>query len=126
MPSIYGSATVTIAAARSSSATEGFLGERFPGPREGDIVSYRCMDGELGSINLVKLDDGFESVEPIDERAWSLQEQLLSSRIIEFGSRQTRWICPETRSLGLRLTVSTGLFISRVSLSRVGPSPDTR
>ncbi|KAH7112428.1 heterokaryon incompatibility protein-domain-containing protein [Dactylonectria macrodidyma] len=104
MPSIYGSATVTIAAARSSSATEGFLGERFPGPRGGAIVSYRCMDGELGSITLVKLDDGgFESVEPIDERGWTLQERLLSSRIIEFGSRQTRWICPEIRSSGFSL-----------------------
>lgn len=101
MTSIYGSATVTIAAARSSSATEGFLGERFPGPREGATVSYRCIDGELGSITLVKLDDhGFEPVEPIDERGWTLQERLMSSRIIEFGSRQTRWICPETGSSG--------------------------
>lgn len=97
MTSIYGSATVTIVAARSSSATEGFLGERFPGPREGANVSYRCIDGEVGSITLVQLNDGvgFESVEPIDE---TLQERLLSSRIIEFGSRQTRWTCPETRS----------------------------
>ena len=68
MISIYGSATVIIVAARSSLATEGFLGERFPGPREGAIVSYRCFDGELGSITLVKLNDGVESVEPINER----------------------------------------------------------
>ena len=104
MTSIYGNATVTIAAARSSSATEGFLEERFPGPREGAIVSYRCIDGELGFITLVKLDnDVFESVEPIDERGWTLQERLLSSRIIEFGSRQTKWICPTTRSSGFSL-----------------------
>ena len=103
MTSIYGSATVTIVAARSSSATDGFLEERFPGPREGANVSYRCIDGVLGSITLVKLHDGFESVEPIDERGWTLQERLLSTRIIEFGSRQTRWICPETRSSGFSL-----------------------
>ncbi|KAK4691159.1 hypothetical protein P7C71_g5781, partial [Lecanoromycetidae sp. Uapishka_2] len=106
MTSIYGSATVTIVAARSSSANEGFLGERFSGPREGAIVPYRCFDGELGSITLVKLSDddrGFEPVEPIDERGWTLQERLLSSKIIEFGSRQTRWICPETRSSGFSL-----------------------
>ena len=103
MNAIYGSATVTIVAARSSSATEGFLGERLPGPREGFIVSYCCFDGELGSITLVKLNDGFDPVEPIDERAWALQERLLSSRIIEFGSRQTRWICSETRSSGFSL-----------------------
>ena len=105
MTSIYGSATVIIAAARSSSTTEGFLGERFPGPREGAIVSYRCIDGELGSITLVKLDDDedsdwYEPVEPIDQRGCTLQERLLSTRIIEFGSWQTRWICPETRSSG--------------------------
>ncbi len=118
MTSIYGSATVTIAAARSSSVTEGFLGERFPGPREGAIVSYRCFNGGLGSITLVKLDDGgFESVEPIDERGWALQERLLSSRIIEFGSRQTRWICPETRSSGFSLEGFTDGWKREVNFS---------
>ena len=123
MTSIYGSAAVTIAAARSSSATEGFLGERFPGPREGAIVSYRCIDGELGSITLVKLDDDgdgdwFEPVEPIDQRGWTLQERLLSSRIIEFGSRQTRWICPETRSSGFSLEGFTDVWRRDVNFSR--------
>ncbi|RYP56070.1 hypothetical protein DL771_012133 [Monosporascus sp. 5C6A] len=103
MPSIYGGATVTIAAARASAVTEGFLGERFPGPREAAIVPFRCLDGELGNITLAKLGEGFESSDPIDERGWTLQERLLSSRIIEFGSRQTRWICPATRSSGFSL-----------------------
>ncbi|KAI0400752.1 heterokaryon incompatibility protein-domain-containing protein [Xylaria palmicola] len=103
MTSIYGSATVTIAAARSSSAKEGFLAERLPGPREGVSVSYRCETGRLGSIVLARFGEGFEPAEPIDERGWTLQERLLSSRIIEFGSRQTRWICPATRSRGFSL-----------------------
>ncbi len=103
MPSIYGSATVTIVAARSSSASEGFLAERFPGHREGANVLYRCIDGELGSIMLVQIGDEFEPAEPIDERGWTLQERLLSTRIIEIGSRQTRWICPETRSSNISL-----------------------
>jgi len=98
MPSIYGCATVTIAAARSSSAAGGFLGERVSVPREGAVVSYRCVDGELGSITLINLGHEFESAEPLDDRGWALQERLLSSRIIEFGSWQTRWICPATRS----------------------------
>ncbi|KAK0742805.1 heterokaryon incompatibility protein-domain-containing protein [Schizothecium vesticola] len=98
MPSIYGGANITIVAARSSSSTAGFLGERFPGRLEAARISYRCIDGQLGSVTLAKLGGGFESVEPIDERGWTLQERLLSLRIVEFGSRQTRWICPETRS----------------------------
>jgi hypothetical protein len=100
MPSIYGGATITIVAARSSSSTDGFLGERFPGPRDAATIPYRCIDGELGSITLTKLGGDSEDVEPVDERGWTLQERLLSSRIIEFGSRQTRWICSETRYSG--------------------------
>lgn len=115
MASIYGSATVTIVAARSSSATEGFLGERLPGPREGAIVSYRCIDGEIGSITLVKLGDGFEPVEPIDERGWTHQERLLSSRIVELGSWQTRWICPETRDPKVSFEEFTDGWKGRVS-----------
>ena len=98
MPSIYGSATVTIIAARSKAASQGFLGERLPELKEGFSIPYRCPDGQLGSIVLVELGGSFEDAEPIDERGWTLQERLCSSRIIEFGSRQTRWICPETRS----------------------------
>ncbi|KAK0739487.1 hypothetical protein B0T21DRAFT_143074 [Apiosordaria backusii] len=100
MPSIYGGATVTIVAARSPSAADGFLGERLPGLKEAAVVPYRCLDGELGFITLTRIGNGFEPAEPIDERGWTLQERLLSCRIIEFGSRQTRWICPETRSSG--------------------------
>ncbi|KAF2965667.1 hypothetical protein GQX73_g7873 [Xylaria multiplex] len=86
MTSIYGSTTVTIAAARLSSAAEGFLGERFPGSRDGAIVPYRCINGELGSIVLVQRNDGRspeEPIAPINERGWTLKERLLSSRIIE-------------------------------------------
>ena len=34
--------------------------------------------------------------EPIHSRAWTLQEHLLSNRILIFGSRQLRWICRTT------------------------------
>jgi hypothetical protein len=97
MPSIYGSATVTIAAARSSSASDRFLSARYPGERQGFKLPYCCYEGDMGSINLVQLGEGEEAPEPIDERGWTLQERLCSTRIIEFGTKQSRWICPETR-----------------------------
>jgi hypothetical protein len=96
MPNIYGNASFTIAAARSHSAFEGFLHARFPIPPTSFILPYRCPDGQIGSITLLNNLDLNLSPEPIDERGWTLQERLLSSRTIEFGSRQTRWICQES------------------------------
>ncbi|KAM7194690.1 Heterokaryon incompatibility protein (HET) domain containing protein [Naviculisporaceae sp. PSN 640] len=99
MPSIYGGAAVTLIVARAASVSDGFLGERIPDSYEATTLPYRCLGGELGSITLVQLGGELESqVAPIDERGWTLQERLLSSRIVEFGSWQTRWICPHTRS----------------------------
>jgi len=97
MPSICGSAAATIVAVGSSSVSVGFLSERYPGERLGFKLAYRCPGGGIGSINLVQPGEGFEAAEPIDERGWTLQERLCSTRIIEFGTRQTRRICPETR-----------------------------
>jgi hypothetical protein len=34
-----------------------------------------------------------EATEPLDLRAWALQERYLSPRILECGTFRTRWIC---------------------------------
>ncbi|KAL9105963.1 MAG: hypothetical protein Q9227_008956 [Pyrenula ochraceoflavens] len=34
--------------------------------------------------------------EPIDERAWTLQERLLATRYLAYGTLQTQWFCPST------------------------------
>jgi Heterokaryon incompatibility protein (HET) len=94
MPHIYGSAALTIAAARSVSVLGGFLHQRqFTAQSDAFILPYRCSDGQIGSVTLTEIDT---SEEPIDERGWTLQERLLSSKTVEFGSRQTRWICQQS------------------------------
>jgi hypothetical protein len=91
MPFIYSRATVTISASRAMSVREGFLHAR---SRKGantrlSWFPYLCNNGELTSINFVP-----EVVaEPLSSRGWALQERLLSSRVTEYGSFQTRWIC---------------------------------
>lgn len=95
MPYIYGMASMTIAASRARAATAGFLF-----PRLKDLqtplfsLPYRCEDGDLGSIILLGCD---ETKEPIDERDWTLQERVLSSRLVEFGNFKTRWSCQESK-----------------------------
>jgi hypothetical protein len=94
MPYVYGNATLTIVAASSRSVHDGFLQERLLNV-EGEMTSflYRFSDDDKrGIIKLVRLKS---PPEPIDERGWTLQERLLSKRIVEFGTVQTRWICQE-------------------------------
>lgn len=34
--------------------------------------------------------------EPLDRRAWTMQERILAPRVIECGTYRLRWICPST------------------------------
>ena len=93
MPHIYRNSTLTIAASRAAAVQVGFLEERtatdFPGAAF--ELPFRCKNPvSLGSITLIKATIG---PEPLDLRAWAIQERLLSPRIIEFGTRQLRFIC---------------------------------
>ncbi|KAJ0329843.1 hypothetical protein COL5a_003668 [Colletotrichum fioriniae] len=94
MPYIYGQASFTIMASRAKTAWDGFLQDResFTKSDQAFLLSWQSERGEMGSIALVELETG---PEPIDERGWTFQERLLSPRIVEFGSRQTRWSCQE-------------------------------
>lgn len=95
MPYIYGRADFTIIASRARTCWEGFLGQRILDPAAVPAFSlpWRSSGGrELGSVTLVDLD---LIPEPIEDRGWTLQERVLSTRTVEFGPRQTRWTCQE-------------------------------
>ncbi|OHE91254.1 hypothetical protein CORC01_13454 [Colletotrichum orchidophilum] len=94
MPYIYGQASFTIMASRAKTAWEGFLKyrESYTKSKQAFLLSWQSEKGNMGSITLAELETGHE---PIDERGWTFQERLLSLRIVEFGSRQTRWSCQE-------------------------------
>jgi len=96
MGDIYEQAYVTIIAARSSNAQHGFLHSRFiPGER-GYQIPYMCKDGRLGSVILWRGREA-DTSEPTDERAWCLQESVLSRRVLEYGTHNLRWHCTLTR-----------------------------
>lgn len=96
MCEIYERAYVTISAASARSSQDGILYKR-------DIpqscqpvykVRLRCPDGRLGVISFVQLDWEYSPTdEPIHQRAWTLQEAVLSPRMLIFDSRQLRWVC---------------------------------
>ncbi|KAE9379901.1 HET-domain-containing protein, partial [Stipitochalara longipes BDJ] len=101
MGSIYQNATLTVAAANSASAAHGFLGN-WP-------IYQSCQlplllpNGKTGTISIntrTKIPENTsESPEPLDTRGWTLQEFLLSPRVLYFGRYDMTWHC-QTKSMG--------------------------
>jgi hypothetical protein len=110
MAEYYGNACITIAAANSTADTKGFLCNRSGYVRFGDafpldtIYADECSLSELyisdkaHQLYLKKVDrspyDKFDSdsdpvrLQPLQRRAWTLQERYLSKQILHFGCAQ--------------------------------------
>ncbi|KAI0454270.1 HET-domain-containing protein [Xylaria acuta] len=142
----YGDATVTICAASADTCFRGFL--TTPPPAE-DPGSYlfgpialrvKTTSGGYGTIQAFKEPDYFNSYrerEPVVERGWTLQESLLSRRLLIFSSQHLYFACREANaSCGGREPLPKsrviGLYESRVpgintisSLQRMYPAAST-
>jgi hypothetical protein len=99
MGSIYQGAALTIAAASAANSTDGFLQDRTFEEAYGHLFRLpycHKQDGDItrGSILLSGLPISDKYQERIDERGWTLQEDMLSLRLLRFGSKQTTWRCP--------------------------------
>lgn len=94
MPNIYSQAHITIVVSCAENVQEGFLQDRVIAEKIEKIfkVPFRCDDGEIGDVFLVEPRRIFLE-EPLDVRGWAMQERLLARRVLEFGTRQTRWMC---------------------------------
>jgi hypothetical protein len=95
MANIFENATITIIASRAKTANDGFLQNRLPaGAGTPDQVFQMSYNDDIyGKQSVVLVPSKPVENEPLDSRAWPLQERLLSRRIINFGSLQTRWVC---------------------------------
>ncbi|KAJ4321516.1 hypothetical protein N0V84_005319 [Fusarium piperis] len=94
MASYYGSATVTICAAAAASSDQGFLFHRksYPFDTGPFQLPLRNENGaDEGHIYLLLEAQG--SPEPTTTRGWTLQESLLSRRILIYSERQLYWSC---------------------------------
>ncbi|KAI1410506.1 heterokaryon incompatibility protein-domain-containing protein [Hypoxylon sp. FL1857] len=96
MPRVYNESVVTIVAARAKSAQEGFLHHLSTTKYKDRIfkLGFKCEHGTSGHAYLVKEDQyNYGESDPIDSRAWTLQESYLSKRIIRYGSKQCSMTC---------------------------------
>lgn len=99
VPFIYRYAFVTISASSAKTVQEGFLHDRgyFYGTSEPFTLPYRSSDGLVGKLLMSEdkmyTDNRTDWQEPINHRCWTLQEQMLSPRMLVFEQRQLKFRC---------------------------------
>ncbi|QPC77884.1 hypothetical protein HYE68_008636 [Fusarium pseudograminearum] len=93
----YKNAVVTLVAGTAKAASEGFLNidpsrtKPFLPSRKFNISTD---DGGKGVVYIP--DKPYQPVHPIDTRGWTLQEFMLSSRMLIFSDHQLLWQCKRT------------------------------
>jgi len=96
MRRVYENARITIAAASSDNATKGFLQDR-PRPPPSYRVPFPCPNKKMGSVYMTHGGRGLgmrpSSYDPLHTRAWTLQESLLSSRLLLYSSHTLQFRC---------------------------------
>ncbi|KAK0502226.1 heterokaryon incompatibility protein-domain-containing protein [Armillaria luteobubalina] len=93
---IFRDAYVTIIAACTHKVSDGFLHVRTEGItrwgiKESMLLPFRCPDGGIGTIGLQQKDEAPK--EPTDERAWCLEERVLSPRKLIYASHTLQYEC---------------------------------
>ncbi|KAK5652099.1 hypothetical protein OQA88_10877 [Cercophora sp. LCS_1] len=99
MGQTYRYATTTISAACATSVQQGFLHQREPKPSMYPRLTlpYRAWsDGPSVGVTLQEENQYDPRTEPINSRAWTLQERLLSPRLPIYGTRELVWQCQQT------------------------------
>jgi hypothetical protein len=94
MDEIYSYAYFTLSAASASKVTDGFLKDRIIRQEQSPIsLRYKTRAGVEGSLTVTREPTPADMPDPINARAWTFQERLLSPRLVEFSSTQVRWRC---------------------------------
>lgn len=95
MAHVYGNAHLTIVASNAKDASEGFL-QRRQRQNGGIRLPLRIATDTFGSVIVQRHDRDFTvglRVEPIDKRAWTLQEHLLGRRLLLYRAQTLQWHC---------------------------------
>jgi hypothetical protein len=98
MRDIYRNSALTIVAANAESAAEGFL--RVPEEPDYYIQPFTIPFARVGGKTVLRL--GFRSdykpwKDPINNRAWTLQERILSTRALFFSYDGIKWLCKQSQ-----------------------------
>ena len=92
MDSIYKHAELTLVAAASASVAEGLVYRLLESPRR-CVMPFLNSAGELGTASIDRSPPAFNAKHPLDRRAWTFQETLLSPRKLIFSQCELLWQC---------------------------------
>jgi hypothetical protein len=108
MRKVYGNAFITLSAAGAQNCQGGMFFPRSPKRRAPFRFLAHNMDGG-GHIyfDLPFSRFSLSDEEPIDKRAWTLQERLLSPRLVKYGTHAISWECRTATLSEFDATVKT-------------------
>jgi hypothetical protein len=90
MCKIYQQALITIVAANAADANQGFLAQRAT-PQPSTKVPFWSQDGRIGIVSLRPEGWYNDKSEPVNTRAWTLQERLLSPRLLIYATHTLQY-----------------------------------
>jgi hypothetical protein len=97
MADIYEGAQLVIAASSSPNHGASFLAPRkTPLGKSIELnLNYENPKGDIFKVMALHQGLEYPFVEPLDERAWTFQEQRLARRLIQFHRQALKWSCTE-------------------------------
>ncbi|THU87280.1 HET-domain-containing protein [Dendrothele bispora CBS 962.96] len=104
IPHIFRHSYVTIIGACAHKVSDGFLHDRRPTVgnlklSSGEtLLPFRCPDGNIGTMRLVMGGNLSPIPEPVDERAWCLEERTLSPRRLIYATHTLMYECQTTHN----------------------------
>lgn len=104
MMDIYKRAYITISTASARDISRGFLKPRSYHTRYKDLSLHEirlplsCPNGRQSSILATKWTQELLYQNPTEQRAWVLQEERLSTRLLSFGRSNLLWRCHSTKA----------------------------
>lgn len=124
MGSIYKNATVTIVAEYPESSHQGFLHERRT-LNHGKYFDFLLPDGDMAQIQLhQKAEENRYDGWYLSERAWALQESVLSPRLLIYGKGDIRWQCQsENLKAVYPSPITYSVSSTRLPVNIFGPPP---
>jgi hypothetical protein len=90
MDEVYKNSAVTRGAASSKAVNEGFLQTEAATTWK---IPFQCANSNMGMLNVQHTIEYNPAWEPLSRRAWSLQEDILSPRMLTYESWDVTWRC---------------------------------